>query len=74
MDQQPASGPIIHIPRRSFSALTVCEIRQGPCRKGEGATDRFRRLCAMYALEPVELRLLMQVDDEHIDAIGRIRD
>lgn len=66
--------PFQPLPRQSFSALTIYEIRYGRPRKAESNQDRVTRLCATYGLDVGTMRLLIGVGDDYIDLIGRIRE
>ncbi len=65
--------PVVIVPCPTFSPLTIFEIRFGDPRPHEDRASRFQRLCQTYALEPIQLRLLMNVGDDAIDAFGRIK-
>lgn len=60
--------------KQSFSPLTVIDIRYGSLQKHESNPMFIQRMMAKYGLSEQQVKLIIQVDDDHIDGLGRICD
>lgn len=59
--------------KQSFSPLTVIDIRYGPLEdKRETNQMRVTRFAEKYGIAEQHVKLIMGVDDDHIDGLGRI--